>query len=77
MRGDAVDWIGWIIGVAGIAYAIWTDYRSRTQRERLHSFLKGLKTGVVEKPDHDALLTAINDEMATLIRPAKNQSPKT
>jgi hypothetical protein len=70
-----MDWVGWGIGVVGIAYAIWTDYRARTQRERLHAFLKGLKTGVVEKPDHGALLNAINDEMAVLIPPRKSSQP--
>lgn len=65
-----MDWIGWAIGMIAIGYAVWTDYRSRTERRRLHSFLKGLKPGV-EAGNADGVIRAINDEMATLCRPKK------
>jgi len=63
-----MDWIGWIIGIAGVGYAVWTDLRSRTERRRLHSFLKGLKPGV-EAGNVKGVIAAINDEMAMIIPP--------
>jgi len=66
-----MDIVGWTIGIAGLVYAIWTNYRSKAQRQRIHSFLKALKPGV-EAGNKAGVLTAINDEMPRLIPPKKN-----
>jgi hypothetical protein len=68
-----MDIVGWIIGVVGLAYAIWTDCRSKKEQQRIHSFLKGLKPGV-EANNPTGVLAAINDEMARLIPPKKTTS---
>jgi hypothetical protein len=68
-----MDLVGWTIGGAGIAYGIWSDYNSKKERQRIHSFLKGLKPGV-EANNTAGVLAAINDEMARLIPPKKTTS---
>jgi len=66
-----MDIVGWIIGAAGLGYGLWSDYNSRKEKQRLHSFLKALKTGV-EANNTNGVLKAINDEMERLI-PPKNR----
>jgi len=70
------DLIGYAIGLIGIGYGIFSDYNARKERIALHGFLKGLKTGVLEKPDHENLIKAIDDEMGRLIPPKKKKDGK-
>jgi len=64
-----MDFVGWVIGLVGLAYGVWTNHTSKVERQRLHSFLKGLKPDV-EANNAPKVLEAIKDEMARLIPPS-------
>ena len=57
---------GIVVGVVGNMEARRSDRRSRRERERMHSFLKGLKPSIGRGLPNE-IVWAINDELERLI----------
>ena len=74
------EWVGWLIAIVGCAIAIGgivvgivgnmnarrSDRRIRRERERMHSFLKGLRPSIGRGLPNE-IIWAINDELERLI----------
>jgi hypothetical protein len=61
---------GLVIGILGVAYAVWSDVKRRDQREWIHMALANLKPGI-GGPNQKDVLGAINNMMAFLKPPKK------
>jgi hypothetical protein len=65
------DWIGiagLVIGIAGVAYAIWSDVTRRSQRHWIHMALANLKPSIQGHNRQD-VINAINNMMEFLKPP--------
>jgi hypothetical protein len=67
------DWIGisgLVVGIVGVALAVWSDVTRRSQRHWVHMALVNLKPSI-QGPNRDDVLAAINN-MLEFLKPPKN-----
>jgi hypothetical protein len=62
------DWVGWLIGLVGIAFAVWQWHQNKKTGNDLYQFLRGLKG---DEQMSKASRVQINDMMESL-KPPKN-----
>jgi hypothetical protein len=66
-----IDWVGiagLIVGILGVAYAVWSDVTRKGQRDWVHMALANLKPSI-QQPNKEAVLEAINNMMEFLKPP--------
>jgi hypothetical protein len=54
------DYVGWAIGIVGIAVAVWAEVRARHRRDVAHAGLVSLKPAI-QGANRDEVIAAIND----------------
>jgi hypothetical protein len=64
------DWIGWVIGVIGILYGLWSDAKRKSDREWVHMALANHKPGI-QWENRTEVIDKINNMMAFLRPPPK------
>jgi len=59
------NWIGWIIGIHGIAFGVWREFSARRRRETVHMALVALEPAIRGDNRQD-VPNAINDMLERL-----------
>jgi|HubBroStandDraft_2_1064218.scaffolds.fasta_scaffold1121917_1 hypothetical protein len=57
-----MDYVGWLIGVIGVAFAVWQYRKGKEQGSNMTTFLIGLKAADLRP----SVVTQINDMIARL-----------
>ena len=68
------DWIGWVIGLAGIIYAVIIECRAKKKLDIAHAGLVSLKPAI-QGQNRDEVIRAMNDLLVKLQPTKKIRNP--
>jgi hypothetical protein len=70
MQSDWIGVAGLVVGIVGVAYAVGSDVKRRSQRQWVHMALVNLKPSI-QGTNRDDVLAAINNMLEFLKPPKK------
>jgi len=70
--GDRLCIAELVVGIIGLSFALWSFFKSRSEREWVHTALVNLKPAI-QGENKAQVITAINDMLAFLKPPKKTK----